>query len=1053
MESSSGLRVFGFLNRVLSGLRSLSLPLLIVCLAAGSTLTARAETRAIALPSQYANYALNPATGDVVAVDADKGRAFLFRQASLSGKEAKPSAELRVGSKPVSVFYKEFGETKVYAVVCLADAHMYLINSGDFTLLKKVSLDESSVTQVTGSTNPEDPFLYYSYGSGHDSVAGAVSLRDFKNKGQAFDDSADCAISAAGDLAYRRGPWSPTGFESLIRVTKLTDDKPKFERLFYDHNSTSSYVPDPFGQFTASSANIYIPSLAKKVSSVDFLPKAFFKSEPILVGFGSGDSRSSSREPTETIVLKAASYNTFENTGETVILKFEALKDEDGRPVRSSRNRSVQVFADDARKQVVVTTHNKLFFVPLADFDPQEEPFLLGDMKGKRRVHLGEESRFEIVPKGEGLTLVMEDLPGGAKADGNTVVWTPEADDVGMHKIAVTFKHKDIERTQQFEFEVAFPNVSLPFAPSGISAAADGERLLIWEGAVRDQWGRVQEGTEVANPRIAVVKMESGEVIAERKLSSAIGGAVVTGDYAVLHGMPGSVPRCEILNLTDLERKESVVLSGDIAELVAVDSLLIARTKTAVEVFEMEPFKKIHSEELPRHHEAKQSLVSDHGLYLGGVLFGSDFKPKLIATSGQLPAISPQNGRPSFMPDGAEDARQNMSRTDRESLVGTHVLPGSQGQLGFYVKKKRTQVAGATHTWQTSEEIAVAATSKQQSVRQVLARGVSHSRVASGMEKGRLSWSVTGDTAYVVAGSNLYAWPWAERLSAGAGDEGLAWIPKQSALTLDPSGKTVLEHELNGGDDSTKISLLAPSDGMQLDEKTRSVTLDNSVILKKATEVAKTLISGANRGEPFADTLKRLLPVYKERASQLLGTEVKGMPVMIPVRLNASSADLDSHTLQYYVVAEISGDSVNTMLAELDTARAAAIAQRDAAKANPTAGREDSSRRVVFPPPPSGSNPAASTSDPAGASASATPVGAANDGHAQRLEALEAQNKELAKKNEELSGRLVALETRYEEAEKRTSSLAGRSAWLLPLAPVALLIGIVALVMPRTRKF
>jgi len=83
-----------------------------------------AEVKGATLPADYADFAMHPKTGDIIALDAEKGQAVRFRSGDLEKESPEPTNTLRVGSTPVSVFYKEFGDKQVYAVVCSQDSHM-----------------------------------------------------------------------------------------------------------------------------------------------------------------------------------------------------------------------------------------------------------------------------------------------------------------------------------------------------------------------------------------------------------------------------------------------------------------------------------------------------------------------------------------------------------------------------------------------------------------------------------------------------------------------------------------------------------------------------------------------------------------------------------------------------------------------------------------------------------------------------------------------------------------------------------------------------------------
>src|SRR4051812_9279313 len=92
--------------------------------------SANAEVRLIKLPSAYANFALNPETGDVAALDSSANTVSLFRRAFLTGDAKAVVAPQGVGKTPCSIVFKRFGEKSYYAVVCTQDSHVYLFDAG-----------------------------------------------------------------------------------------------------------------------------------------------------------------------------------------------------------------------------------------------------------------------------------------------------------------------------------------------------------------------------------------------------------------------------------------------------------------------------------------------------------------------------------------------------------------------------------------------------------------------------------------------------------------------------------------------------------------------------------------------------------------------------------------------------------------------------------------------------------------------------------------------------------------------------------------------------------
>ena len=250
---------------------------------------------------------------------------------------------------------------------------MYLISASAGTLLKKIELSQAGLSHVTGSINPDDPFVYYNFGG---SLAGVVNLRLMRDEGVALNESMDCALSASGDIAYRRGPWSPRGFESRFRTNSLEEDKPAFSRLFYEHTSNAEYVPDPFDRYTAVGTNLYSRSLEKIEATFNFTPVCFFKTRPVIIGV---PQRSFPPAPITGTTLYAASYNTFSEIGRPVFLSLRAPAEAPNVAVRSDLRRvgnRTRAFADDARNRVIFASRRQIYFVPLDEFKLPKEPFL-----------------------------------------------------------------------------------------------------------------------------------------------------------------------------------------------------------------------------------------------------------------------------------------------------------------------------------------------------------------------------------------------------------------------------------------------------------------------------------------------------------------------------------------------------------------------------------------------------------------------------------------------------------------------------------------------------
>jgi len=93
---------------------------------------------------------------------------------------------------------------------------MYVLDADTMDTVGTTPIGGLGCSSVIASyNNPDDPFFYYMYGSGHDSTLAAVGIRNAEantgasivDRGQVWYDSVmDSAISADGSILYLRGP-------------------------------------------------------------------------------------------------------------------------------------------------------------------------------------------------------------------------------------------------------------------------------------------------------------------------------------------------------------------------------------------------------------------------------------------------------------------------------------------------------------------------------------------------------------------------------------------------------------------------------------------------------------------------------------------------------------------------------------------------------------------------------------------------------------------------------------------------------------------------------
>ena len=226
---------------------SIAISLLLICVirheGVASSLSAPFVRVTALLPELMVDFEVNPDNGDLATVSPVTNLAYLFRrQDILSGgdnhdKPSQAHRQVEVCKTPIAISYKRFNEQGYYSVVCTEETTMYILEAAYFRVIEKASIGGLGSSNVMSSKNKDDPFFYYNYGSGHDSVLAAFDMRELIDRGNALlgyrSSSMDGAVSADGNILYSRGPWSPSGFASFERSTAdlWNVTKPEFNLL------------------------------------------------------------------------------------------------------------------------------------------------------------------------------------------------------------------------------------------------------------------------------------------------------------------------------------------------------------------------------------------------------------------------------------------------------------------------------------------------------------------------------------------------------------------------------------------------------------------------------------------------------------------------------------------------------------------------------------------------------------------------------------------------------------------------------------------------------
>jgi hypothetical protein len=174
---------------------------------------------------------------------------------------------------------------------------------------------------------------------------------------------------------------------------------------------------------------------------------------------------------------------------------------------------------------------------------------------------------------------------------------------------------------------------------------------------------------------------------------------------------------------------------------------------------------------------------------------------------------------------------------------------------------------------------------------------------------------------------------------AAAPELPLAFVPRQSTLTLSDKATTVLKHEVQHGTKPYRFTLTVPLAGMTLDAQTGDLTLDNKQVLAlAASRLEKQLNIGGDGAQ--LPGLQFLMSYMYPHAARMLGRQPRGMPVTIPIVLTVEDALKQASKFQYFVLAEVPVEGYIDRLKKDDEAEEQArLAELEKKKAAATAAQ------------------------------------------------------------------------------------------------------------------
>ncbi len=491
------------------------------------------------------DFALDPDTGNLAAVNEARGTAMLYLPEYFQGDESKVLGPVDIGEKPSSIIFKKHGTATIYAIGCLADNHIHLLDSTTFKSIGKI--DVGGRTSLLG-TAEDDPYIYYARPRSHsqaridpkelandpnatrilvrnrmatdEDVVGRVDITTMADEGIVCEQATSFAVSPDGTRIYfRRDGTQVDG--RYLDILGRSPSGVATKHNYWEHKDTRPYNVDPRGRyiFALGDHKIYSTNLRRVIGSFRSGPVevAIFKTRPIIAGVNNGG----------TMIFY--SYDTLEGRASIRLPRPMAPDYEEavGRRARGFLPRK-HLHADERNGQVVLANRDQVIFFPLGDVGDNKVPFDV-TVRSPKPVLVDRPNTISLSLSVAGAKVELPTpVPGLSVVDGG-LQWTPTNNQLGEHSIPLRAMAGDVSVETVIELEVMRPHATVPFAAGDCCVGPEGRLAAVWSGEIgssirSSSTSRSRKGWK---QHLALVDLKENRVLAKTSLPAPITAAAV----------------------------------------------------------------------------------------------------------------------------------------------------------------------------------------------------------------------------------------------------------------------------------------------------------------------------------------------------------------------------------------------------------------------------------------------------------------------------------------------------------------------------------------------
>lgn len=452
---------------------------------------------------------------------------------------------------PGAIEYKPLSGGGLFLVGQAAPHALVLIDPAAREVVDTIEFEEVFPDLIACSANPDVPEAWTVMTGGR-RVMHLIDIvdRSIRQTWTALN-VRDFAVSYDGDTVYFRVDRRPTG-RGAVRPEAAEDRFSWFKNPQMDYEEPDErYVAGAAGRFVVSGTRVFSDDLSVLQRELEFEPQAFLPDQPWAAGIGDlefvvgsmDDGRVASRVPLPLEWHRVRKPRDRERSRELNCDTWADLL-----PGR--------VFADALDNRFILTTSRHVFAFPLDELNLPDAPAppTVAEVVVTDAGHMLE---ISLLAGSDGTTAELLNAPEGVELDGETLRWTPQPTDVGVHQLAVRITIADVSHERHWTVNVRQKTLPVEFLVRGCNPSVDGSRLVAWG----HDW---PVGEVPGNWRVAVVNLSDFSIVAETEYEDSIHQVEFCGPEVIVsntNSSPATVQRLSAEDLSEVGRSE--ILGGD----------------------------------------------------------------------------------------------------------------------------------------------------------------------------------------------------------------------------------------------------------------------------------------------------------------------------------------------------------------------------------------------------------------------------------------------------------------------------------------------------------